>query len=283
MRIARPKQAKFVGIKLEDGWWGCPHSTCDKKYPTLRGAHIHYGHSHGKARRDQKRHSSRYVCEFCQRVFPKRQGRSIHIARMHKEEDMLNQDHGDMQPPPSPEVPDSPESPLVEMGGAFEFPSPPPPESPLVRLGEVLSSPSPDVDVIESMPSGSCDRRGKRNSVSAFGSDASDDDNRRRKSKRSGNGSFGESSMNLRSQPKHSIYYGSAGLTFPKHVPLPRKQQIKLELEQRQKHAEEIANGLVPSRRILRLSNQSNSSVIFDSSQKSSSARSSLISNTEQQ
>ena len=129
------------------------------------------------------------------------------------------------------------------------------------------------------MPSESYGRRGKRDSVSAFGSDASDEEGyRRRKSKRSGNGSFGESSMNLRSQPKHNIYYGSAGLTFPKHTPLPRRQQIKLELEQRQKHAADIADGRVPVRRNLRLSNQSN---IFASSHKSSSARSSLTSNAE--
>ena len=78
-------------------------------------------------------------------------GGSIHIARMYKEDGMLNQYHGDMQPPPSPEVPDSPGSPLIEMGGRFAFPSPPP-DSPLVRLEEVLSSPSPDVGVIEVMP-----------------------------------------------------------------------------------------------------------------------------------
>ena len=79
-------------------------------------------------------------------------------------------------------------------------------------------------------------------------------------------------------QPKYNVYYGPEGLTFPKHVPLPRKQQIKLELEQRQKHAADIADGRVPSRRNLRLSNQSNT---FASSHKSSSARSSLTSNAE--
>ena len=83
VRVRRPKEEKFTGHKLPNGLWACPHPGCKREFPTLRGAHTHYGHKHGKAKRDQLRHGACFRCEHpgCERVFPKRQGRSIHMSR----------------------------------------------------------------------------------------------------------------------------------------------------------------------------------------------------------
>jgi hypothetical protein len=84
---ARSDEEQFVPFLRTDGTWGCPFPGCTREpFSSKRGAAIHYGHAHGKAARDSAMNDYEFRCAVCNRPFRTRQGRSIHVARMHAEQ-----------------------------------------------------------------------------------------------------------------------------------------------------------------------------------------------------